>query len=77
MEIIIKDSLRESVEKASEGRQTIVRTNKGYPSYFNVINSFKCESISDSLIGANEYVTLFNSVDDECRVYASSHAVAD
>ena len=47
--IIVKDALRQSVETASEGRQTVLRTSKGYPSYFNVIPSFKCEEISDSM----------------------------
>jgi hypothetical protein len=49
MQIIIKDSLREAAEKASEGRQTVLRTSNGYPSYFNVIPAFKCEEISDSM----------------------------
>jgi hypothetical protein len=49
MNIIIKDSLREQVERASEGKQTIRRTTKGYPSYFNVIPAFKCEDISESM----------------------------
>jgi len=47
--IIAKDLLRQSVETASEGRQTVIRTTKGYPSYFNVIPAFKCEEVSGSL----------------------------
>lgn len=47
--IIMKDELRQSVETASEGRQTVLRTSKGHPSYFNVIPAFKCEDISPEL----------------------------
>ena len=47
--IIVKDALRQSVETASEGRQTVLRTSKGYPSYFNVVPAFKCEEISDRM----------------------------
>ena len=47
--IIAKDALRQSVEMASEGRQTVLRTKKGSPSYFNVIPAFNCEDISPDL----------------------------
>jgi sulfatase modifying factor 1 len=36
-EIIVKDELRAEVEAASGGKQTIIRTAKGQPSYFNII----------------------------------------
>lgn len=47
--IINKDPLREAIEAASGGRQTVIRTSKGHPSYFNVIPAFKCEEISESM----------------------------
>jgi sulfatase modifying factor 1 len=47
--IIVKDALRQSVETASEGRQTVLRTAKGSPSYFNVIPAFNCEDINPNL----------------------------
>jgi hypothetical protein len=48
-EIIVKDELRQSVETASEGRQTVLRTSKGQASYFNIIPAFKCEDIAPGL----------------------------
>ena len=35
--IIMKDELRAEVEAASGGKQTIIRTAKGQPSYFNIL----------------------------------------
>ena len=49
MDIFTKDELRQSVEAASGGKQTIFRTAKGAPSYFNVIPAFKLEDISPEL----------------------------
>lgn len=48
-QIIVKDELRQSVEAASEGRQTVLRTAKGQASYFNIIPAFRCEEISPDL----------------------------
>jgi hypothetical protein len=48
-EIIIKDELRQQVEAASGGKQTVLRTAKGAPSYFNIIPAFNCEDVSDHL----------------------------
>jgi hypothetical protein len=49
--IIMKDALRESVEAASGGKQTVLRTSKGHPSYMNVIPRFRCEDIHPTALG--------------------------
>lgn len=45
-----KHTLAAEVEAASGGKQTVLATAKGQPSYFNVIPAFRCEEIS-SLLG--------------------------
>lgn len=47
--IIISDPLQKEVEKASDGKCTIIRTPKGNPSYMTRIQKFACEEISDDL----------------------------
>lgn len=48
--IFIKDALRASVEAASGGRQTVLYTALGQPTYMNVIPQFKLEDV-DAEIG--------------------------
>ncbi|WP_429885360.1 SUMF1/EgtB/PvdO family nonheme iron enzyme [Geoalkalibacter halelectricus] len=48
-EIIIKDTLRAEVEAASGGKQTVLYTAKGQPSYFNVIPQIRLEDLHPSL----------------------------
>ncbi|MGL5292831.1 MAG: hypothetical protein ACRC9V_03455, partial [Aeromonas sp.] len=43
--IFVKDSLRASVEAATGGRQTVLYTAKGQPSYMYVMNAFNCEDV--------------------------------
>ena len=38
--ILVKDSLRQSVELASGGEQTVLYTAKGQPTYMNIIQKF-------------------------------------
>ena len=40
-----KDALRESVEVASGGKQTVLFTAKGQPTHMNVIPAFNCEDL--------------------------------
>ncbi|MFY0838400.1 hypothetical protein ACA371_28910, partial [Klebsiella pneumoniae] len=47
--IIIKDTLRQSVEAASGGAQTVLYTAKGQPSFVNIIPKVTIESIDPSL----------------------------
>lgn len=49
MTIFVKDDLRASVEAASGGRQTVLYTAKGQPTFMNVIPKFKLEDIDPEL----------------------------
>lgn len=49
--ILIKDSLRQSVEAASGGEQTVLYTAKGQPTYMNIIQKFDLSTIYASLSG--------------------------
>lgn len=49
MDILIKDDLRQRVERASGGRQTVVRTAKGQPSFMTVLSRYNMSEVSDSL----------------------------
>jgi hypothetical protein len=44
-EIIVKDELRSRIEAESGGKQTVLFTAKGQPTYMNVIPAFKCEEL--------------------------------
>lgn len=43
--IINKDTLRAEVEAASGGKQTVLYTAKGQPTYMNVMPAFNCEEL--------------------------------
>lgn len=47
--IFVKDDLRASVEAASGGRQTVLYTALGQPTYMNVIPQFDGQAIDASL----------------------------
>lgn len=47
--IWVKDRLRSAVEGASGGRQTVMYTAAGHPSYMNIIPAFNCEDIDAGL----------------------------
>lgn len=51
--ILIKDSLRQSVELASGGLQTVLYTAKGQPTYMNIIKKFDMSTIDPSLSGTH------------------------
>jgi hypothetical protein len=51
--ILIKDSLRQSVELASGGLQTVMYTAKGQPTYMNIIQKYDMSSIDASLSGTH------------------------
>lgn len=44
--ILIVDQLRASVEAATGGRQTVIYTNAGNPSYMHVLPAFNCEDVA-------------------------------
>lgn len=49
MTIFVKDDLRASVEAASGGRQTVLYTAKGQPTFMNIIPKFNLEDIDPEL----------------------------
>jgi len=51
--ILVKDSLRQSVELASGGEQTVLYTAKGQPTYMNIIQKFDLSTIDASLSGTH------------------------
>ena len=51
--ILIKDSLRQSVELASGGLQTVLYTAKGQPTYMNIIQKYDMSTIDASLSGTH------------------------
>lgn len=51
--ILIKDSLRQSVEVASGGEQTVLYTAKGQPTYMNIIQKYDMSTIDPSLSGTH------------------------
>ncbi|WP_436660655.1 SUMF1/EgtB/PvdO family nonheme iron enzyme [Acinetobacter sp. P1(2025)] len=51
--ILVKDSLRQSVELASGGEQTVLYTAKGQPTYMNIIQKYDMSTIDASLSGTH------------------------
>lgn len=51
--ILVKDSLRQSVEVASGGLQTVLYTAKGQPTYMNIIQKYDMSTIDASLSGTH------------------------
>ena len=51
--IIVKDALRQQVEMASKGAQTVLYTAKGQPTFMNVIPKFDLSAIDASLSGTH------------------------
>ncbi len=51
--ILVKDSLRQSVEIASGGLQTVLYTAKGQPTYMNIIQKYDMSTIDASLSGTH------------------------
>ncbi len=51
--ILVKDTLRKSVEAASGGKQTIIYTKKGQPSFMNILEKFDISTIDTTLSGTH------------------------
>lgn len=62
--ILIKDSLRQSVEAATNGEQTVLYTAKGQPTFMNVIKKFNMSTIDASLSGTHP-AFIVNSVEKD------------
>lgn len=53
--IIVKDPLRDAVETASGGKQTVLWTKSGFPTYMNIIPKFRCEDIHPTALGVGTH----------------------
>lgn len=51
--ILIKDTLRQAVEAASGGAQTVLYTAKNQPTYMNIIEKFDLSKVSPTLSGTH------------------------
>ncbi|RSO57523.1 hypothetical protein EA756_08495 [Acinetobacter lactucae] len=51
--ILIKDSLRQAVEAASGGKQTVLYTAKGQPTFMNIIEKYDLSEINSTLAGTH------------------------
>lgn len=51
--ILMRDGLRQTVEAASAGRQTVIYTAKGQPSIMNIVEKFDLSTIDSSLAGTH------------------------
>lgn len=49
--ILIKDSLRQSIEAASGGAQTVIYTSKGQPTFMNIVEKYDLSIIDAELSG--------------------------
>ncbi|MCK0915093.1 hypothetical protein [Acinetobacter pittii] len=59
VDIIVKDKLRASIEAASGGRQTVLYTAKGQPTYMNIVEQFS-NDIYGGVDGMGSYHPMFN-----------------
>lgn len=51
--ILIKDTLRASVEAASGGAQTVLYTTKGQPTFMNVVKKFDLSDVLPDMVGTH------------------------
>lgn len=64
--IIVRDALRNQVERESEGRQTVLYTEKGQPSYMNVIPLMTNDSLG---VGGSDPHCAFIVSGRECKEF--------
>lgn len=69
--ILIKDSLRQSVEAASNGEQTVLYTAKGQATFMNIIKKFDLSTIDPSLSGTHPAFTV-NGVEKDA-IYVGTY----
>ena len=70
--ILIKDTLRQSVEAASGGEQTVLYTAKGQPTFVNIIKKFDMSSIDSSMSGTHPAFIVNGVVKD--AIYVGTYA---
>lgn len=62
--ILIRDSLRKTVEMQSGGLQTVIYTNKGQPSFVNIIEKYDLSEISTELSGVHPAFKIGDEIKD-------------
>lgn len=62
--ILIKDSLRQAVEAASNGQQTVLYTAKGQPTFMNIIEKYDLSTVDAGLSGTHPAFIVDNVVKD-------------
>ncbi len=72
MEIIVKDSLRMSVEAGSGGQQTVLYDAKNNPSIVNIIPKFRMEDI-DSALGSGVHPAFIKGGVEKSEIFVSTY----
>ncbi|TPS28950.1 hypothetical protein [Acinetobacter baumannii] len=62
--ILIKDSLRQTIEAASGGKQTVLYTTKGQPTFMNIIEKYDLSEINSALSGIHPAFVINGVVKD-------------
>ena len=70
--IFIKDDLRRSVEAASGGKQTVLYTALGQPTYMNIIPKFRLEDIDPTLGTGVHPAFIVNGV-EKSEIYVGTY----
>lgn len=70
--ILIKDSLRASVEAASGGSQTVLYTAKGQPTFMNIIKKFDMSSVVEGLAGIHP-AFIINGI-EKSEIYVGTYS---
>ena len=74
--IIMKDELRALVEAASGGKQTILRTTKGNPSYMNIIPKFRLEDLHPTAMGSGVHPAFLVNGVEKSEVFIGTYQAA-
>lgn len=73
--ILIKDSLRKSIEAASGGAQTVIYTAKNQPTFMNIVEKYDLSTIDPSLSGIHPAFIINGVVKDVIYVGTYSGVV--
>ena len=71
--IIVKDPLRDSVEAASGGKQTVLWTKSGFPSYMNVIPQFRLEDLHPSALGSGVHPAFIVNGAEKSEIFIGTY----
>ena len=63
--ILIKDTLRQSIEAASGGAQTVIYTAKGQPTYMNIIEKYDMSTLGISGLSGTHPAFIVNGVEKD------------